>query len=422
MSSIGINIGNQTCKVGAYLKQSVQILQNDEGNNYTYAYVQFNDKQVLIGDSAMDAFALNPQNTIFNINSLFNFKANSEDYEDSTKQFLFKVFKNDENQQRIKINLKHSSKNYSFDDIYQILIYKMKSLADKYLETRIKNVVIAIPLSFNEFKVNMMKKSAIKAGFKNIRFISEPIAACQAYQLTNGNICVLDFGATKFNSTIVRGDEGIFQILGVNEVPIGGNDIDELIFNQIAEKFQLQHNKDIKQSLQSVLRLKRLCQLAKHNLSTMQTTQIDEDSIFDGINLCQSVYQSQLEDISINLFNQVIQSINSALVSAQLTKNQIQYVVIAGGSCRIPKFQQLVKDYFQMNIMNTINPEEVISHGATLQAKKLFSIPVDEQDLVKSQQAENIDNLSSCCSKCCLLFLITALLGLLSIVVILLKQ
>ncbi|CAL5998996.1 Cytosolic_heat shock protein 70 [Hexamita inflata] len=359
--SIGISIGNSYSSVGIANNNQITIIPNNIGNLTTPTCISLSD-ELLIGDSAKNSMN---SDTISNIRSLIQ----SQD------------------QQKIECG----GKALTIEELLSFLIQDLKKTAESFKQTNILSAVLTVPVHFNNFQRTIVKNAAEKSGFADYKLINEPTAACTAYGIS-GNAVVIDFGATQLTVSIVN----VAEIIGSNCKQIGGDLIDQLIFDHVAQKFFSLHKKDIKNNERATRRLKRMCQRAKHCLSSQQTAQIELDSIYDGIDLNQSIKLETFETICDEILKQVVQFVEETVKEAGIAKDNIQHVVLAGGSCKIPKVKKMISEYFSgKQLLCSINPDEVMAYGASIQAQKIFRSEdiqhkQQEDDNIVTQQTEQV--------------------------------
>ncbi|CAL6014906.1 Cytosolic_heat shock protein 70 [Hexamita inflata] len=352
--SIGISIGNSYSSVGIANNSQITIIPNSVGNLTTPTCISLSD-ELLVGDSAKNSMN---SDTISNIRSLIQ---TSQDQTVMNK--------------------------LSVEELIIILLSDLKKTAESFKQTEITEAVLTVPVHFNDFQRTIMKNAAEKTGFTDYKLINEPTAACIAYGIS-GNAVVVDFGATQLTVSIVNMDEGVAEIIGSNCKQIGGDLIDQLLFEHVAQKFFSLHKKDIKNNERATRRLKRMCQRAKHCLSSSQTAQIELDCICDGIDLNQSIKLETFNTICDEILKQIVQFVEQTVKEAGIEKDKIQHVVLAGGSCKIPKVKKLLSEYFNSKqLLCSINPDEVMAYGAAIQAKKIFH---SEEILPKLLEEDNI--------------------------------
>jgi L1 cell adhesion molecule like protein len=283
----------------------------------------------------------------------------------------------------IVITYKGEEKHISPQEISSMVLYKLKDVAETYLGHEVKDAVITVPAHFNNSQRQATKDAGKIAGFNVMRIINEPTAAAIAYgfhkqKWTQGekNVLVFDLGGGTFDVSLVTVDEGMFKVKStLGDTHLGGVDFDNNLVNRLVGLFKRKYKKDlnISENSKALGRLRSACEKAKRLLSSTSETTIELDSLCGGIDLHVTVTRALFEEINKDLFIKCMETVENCLVEAKTNKKQVDEFVLVGGSTRIPKIQQLLKEMFRVNgevkePCKSINPDEAVAYGAAVQA------------------------------------------------------
>ncbi|XP_058762938.1 heat shock cognate 70 kDa protein-like [Vicia villosa] len=380
--AIGIDLGTTYSCVAVWQEQNnrAEIIHNEQGNKTTPSFVAFTDSQRLIGDAAKNQAASNPVNTIFDAKRLIGRKYSDSVIQDDLQLWPFKVIAGNDDNPMIVVNFKNEEKCYVAEEISSMILMKMKEIADKFLESKVKDAVITVPAYFNDSQRKATKDAGAIAGLNVIRIINEPTAAALAYGLQKRancveerNIFVFDLGGGTFDVSLLTIKNNEFDVIATaGDTHLGGEDFDNRMVNHFVKEFKRKHNKDISGNPKALRRLRTACERAKRTLSFDSETSIDIDAIFEGIDLCSSISRAKFEQLNMNLFEKCMETVESCLTDAKISKKNVDDVVLVGGSSRIPKVMQLLQDFFNgKELCLSINPDEAVAYGAAVQAALL---------------------------------------------------
>jgi len=371
---VGIDLGTTHCVVGIWKNGTVEIIPNESGNRTTPSYVAFTENERLIGESAKNQAAMNPENTVFDVKRLIGRKFNDESVQSDKKLWPFKVIPQGE-KPMVQVKWKNEEKTFAAEEISSMMLAKMKKMAEDYLGEEVKYAVITCPAYFNDSQRQATKDAGTIAGFNVLRIINEPTASALAYGLDKKEkgektILVFDFGGGTHDVTILTIDEGLFDVKSCSgNCHLGGEDIDNRLVQWCAEEFKKKSKKNILHDDRALRRLRTACERAKRTLSTTTVTMIEVDSLFEGEDFSTKLTRAKFEELVMDILKQTLEPVEKALVDAKLGKSQIDEVLLVGGSTRIPKIQQMVKDFFNGKEPNrSINPDEAVAFGASVQA------------------------------------------------------
>ena len=369
---IGIDLGT-TNSCGAVMEgNQPTVIINNEGERTTPSVVAFTDGgERKIGNPAKRQAITNPQNTVFSIKRFMG-----ETYEQVQKEIArvpYKVVRGENNTPRVDIN----GKLYSPQEISAMILQKMKKTAEDYLRQEVTEAVITVPAYFSDSQRQATKEAGKIAGLDVKRIINEPTAAALAYGLDKKNkdmkVAVYDLGGGTFDISILELGGGVFEVKSTNgDTHLGGDDFDQEIINWLAQEFANENGGiDLKKDPMALRRLKEAAEKAKIELSNQTSTEINLPYIMpvDGIpkHLVKTLTRAKFEQLCDNLFQRSIEPCRQALKDAGLNASDIDEVLLVGGSTRIPKVQELVKEFFGKEPNRSVNPDEVVAIGASIQ-------------------------------------------------------
>lgn len=256
----------------------------------------------------------------------------------------------------------------------------MKSIAEAYLGKTVKYAVVTVPAYFDDAQRQATKDAGRIAGLDVIRIISEPTAAAIAYGLdkktSNKNILVFDLGGGTFDVSLLTIDDGVFEVLATNgDTHLGGQDFDARLINHFVDIMKRKHNVDISTNHRSLAKLRREVEKAKRALSTQSQVKVEIEAIFESIDLSEVLTRAKFEELNMDLFRKTLNPVTAVLKDAGIKKSEIGEIVLVGGSTRIPKVQEILRDFFNGKELNRgINPDEAVAYGAAVQAGVLAGI------------------------------------------------
>ncbi|XP_061338336.1 heat shock cognate 70 kDa protein-like [Gastrolobium bilobum] len=381
-SVVGIDLGTTYSCVAVWQEQHcrVEIIQNDQGNNITPSCVAFTDNQRLIGDAAKNQAASNPTNTVFDAKRLIGRRYSDPIVQNDLMLWPFKVIAGTNDKPMILVSYKGQEKQISAEEISSMVLTKMREIAEAYLESPVKNVVVTVPAYFNDSQRQATKDAGAIAGLNVIRIINEPTAAALAYGLEKRsnsvgerNIFIFDLGGGTFDVSLLTIKGDIFEVKAIaGDTHLGGEDFDNRVVNYFAQEFKRKKKVDISGNPRALRRLRTVCERAKRTLSFAVDTAVEVDALFEGIDLCSSITRARFEELNMDLFTKCMETVDRCLVDSKMEKSNIHEVVLVGGSSRIPKVQQLLQDFFKgKDLCKSINPDEAVAYGAAVQAALL---------------------------------------------------
>ena len=369
---IGIDLGTTYSCVGIFRNGSVEIIPNELGNRITPSVVAFTDDDRLVGEAAKNQAALNPKRTIYSVKRLIGRKYNDKEVQMDKKLLPYDIIDKD-GKPYIQVETKGQKKLYSPEEISAMVLTKMKTIAENFLGTKVKNAVITVPAYFNDSQRQSTKDAGTIAGLNVLRIINEPTAAAIAYGLDKKdkerNILVFDLGGGTFDVSLLTIDSGVFEVVSTNgDTHLGGEDFDHRVLDYLLKKIKKQHGKDLKNDKTVIQKLKTEIEKAKRHLSSSLQATIEIDELEPGFDFKDTLSRAKFEELNMDLFKKTMAPVEKVMEDSGFKKSEIAEVVLVGGSTRIPKVQTLIKDYFNGKEPNTgINPDEAVAYGAAVQ-------------------------------------------------------
>ncbi|MFQ5956307.1 MAG: molecular chaperone DnaK [Candidatus Brocadiales bacterium] len=371
---IGIDLGTTNSVVSVMEGDQPTVIINSQGSRLTPSSVAFTDKgERLVGQLAKRQSIINPKNTIYSIKRFMG-RRHSEVSEEE-KLVPFKIVGAPE--EPVKVEIK--GKAYTPPEISAMVLQDLKKTAEEYLGHPIKKAVITTPAYFNDSQRQATKDAGTIAGLDVVRIINEPTASCLAYGLEkkkSGKLAVFDLGGGTFDISILEVGEGVFQVLSTNgDTHLGGDDLDEVIMNHIADGFQKEHGIDLRKDPMAHQRLKEAAEKAKCELSNSMNADINLPFITADQtgpkHLTTSITRAKFEQLVEHLIQRCKGPCENALADAKLSPNDVDEVVLVGGQTRTPRVRQLVQEIFNKEPCKGVNPDEVVAVGAAIQGAVL---------------------------------------------------
>jgi L1 cell adhesion molecule like protein len=347
--------------------------------------VAFTETERLIGDAAKSQAAMNAHNTIFDAKRLIGRKFTDPGVQSDMKHWPFTVVSGPGGTPIIEVEYKGEKKQFKAEEISSMVLTKMKEIAEAYLGKEVKNAVITVPAYFNDSQRQATKDAGSIAGLNVLRIINEPTAAAIAYGLDQKgdekNVLIFDLGGGTFDVSLLTIEEGIFEVKATaGDTHLGGEDFDNRMVDYFLQEFKKRHRKDMSQNQRSLRRLRTACERAKRTLSSSTQAHIEIDSLFDGIDFNSTITRARFEDLCMDYFKKCIEPCEKVLRDSKIAKNQVHEIVLVGGSTRIPKVQSMLSEFFNgKDLCKTINPDEAVAFGATVQAAILSGADKSEK-------------------------------------------
>lgn len=368
---IGIDLGTTNSCVSVMEGNEPVVIANSEGKRTTpsvVAFVEGGERKV--GDPAKRQAITNPHKTIFSIK---RFMGSSFDETNSeVKRVPYKVVKGDNNTPRVEID----DRTYTPQEISAMILQKMKKTAEDYLGTEVSEAVVTVPAYFNDAQRQATKEAGEIAGLTIKRIINEPTAAALAYGLDkkgiDQKIVVFDFGGGTHDVSVLELGDGVFEVLSTDgDTHLGGDDVDDIIINWLAQEFKNDEGIDLREDPMALQRLKEAAEKAKIELSSTTSTEINLPYIMpvNGIpkHLVRTLQRAKFEQLISEIVERTIAPCRSALKNAGLSTSDIDEIILVGGSTRIPVIQAAVESFFGKTPSKGVNPDEVVALGAAIQ-------------------------------------------------------
>lgn len=380
---IGIDLGTTNSCVAVMEGNEPVVIPNDEGRRTTPSVVAFMDNgERKIGDPAKRQAIANPQRTISSIKRFMGRRFTEASNE--VDRISYKLVKGDNDTIRVEIE----GRKYTPQEISAMVLQKMKKVAEDFLGQEVTEAVVTVPAYFNDSQRQATKEAGEIAGLNIRRIINEPTAAALAYGMDKRNkdmtIAVYDLGGGTFDISVLELGEGVFEVKSTNgDTHLGGDDFDRVIIDWLAESFNQQENIDLRKDPIALQRLKEAAEKAKIELSATTSTDINLPYItaVDGVpkHLVMNLSRAKFEQLADELVERTLEPCRLALKDANLSKEDIDEIILVGGSTRIPKIQEAVEKFFNKKPNKGVNPDEVVAVGAAIQGGVLSG---DVQDVL----------------------------------------
>ncbi len=368
---IGIDLGTTNSAMAVYEGNEAKIIANKEGKNTTPSIVAFTDKgEILVGESAKRQAVTNPEKTIYSIKRIMGLMFNEDKAKEAEKRLPYKIV--DRNG---ACAIEISGKIYTPQEISAKILMKLKEDAESYLGESVTEAVITVPAYFNDSQRKATKEAGTIAGLNVLRIINEPTSAALAYGLDkkeSEKIMVYDLGGGTFDVTVLETGDNVVEVLATGgDAFLGGDDFDNRVIDFLAAEFKSETGIEIKNDVMALQRLKEAAENAKKELSSAMETEINLPFITADAtgpkHLVKKLTRAKFESLIEDLMEETISKIESVIKDAGLTKNEISEVVMVGGSTRIPKVQERVKAFINKELNKSVNPDEVVAVGASIQ-------------------------------------------------------
>jgi len=385
---IGIDLGTTYSCVGVYKDGRVEIIANDMGNRITPSYVAFTEEgERLIGDAAKNQLTSNPKNTVFDAKRLIG-RTWSEKSVQSDKKFFPFAMVEQKSKPHVQVSVNGKKETFAPEEISAMVLTKMKDTAETYLGKKVTHAVVTVPAYFNDAQRAATKDAGTIAGLNVMRIINEPTAAAIAYGLDKKegekNILVFDLGGGTFDVSLLTIDGGVFEVVSTNgDTHLGGEDFDQRVMDYFMKLYKKKTGKDVRKNDRSVQKLRREVEKAKRALSSAHQAKVEIESFFEGEDFSETLTRAKFEELNMDLFRSTMVPVKKVMEDGDMEKSEIDEIVLVGGSTRIPKVQQLVKEYFGgKEPSRGINPDEAVAYGAAVQGGILSGAGEELNDVV----------------------------------------
>ncbi|KAJ0520736.1 putative Heat shock protein 70 family [Helianthus annuus] len=382
--AIGIDLGTTYSCVAVWKHGRVEIIPNEQGNRTTPSTVAFTDVERLIGEGAKNQVAMNPANTIFDAKRLIGRRFSDPKVQDDMKLWPFKVKNGSGDKPKIVVSYKGQKKKFLAEEVSSMILGKMKETAEAYLGKVVKDAVITVPAYFDDSQRQATKDAGTIAGLNVLHIINEPTAAAIAYGLANKpnisqkmNVLVFDLGGGTLDVSILAiTKEGTFDVKVVGgDTHLGGEDFDNCMVDYCVREFKRKWKKDLTKNPKALGRLRVACENAKRILSSTTQTSIDLDYLHEGTDFSMKFTRAKFEEMNMDSFDKCTKIVENCLNDAKIEKSSVAEIVLVGGSTRIPKVQQMLRELFDgKELCKSVNPDEAVAYGAAVLAAKLSGI------------------------------------------------
>jgi len=366
---IGIDLGTTYSCVGVFKNGRVEIIANDQGNRITPSYVAFMEGgERLVGDAAKNQATIHPESTVFDVKRLIGRKFSDKSVQADKKLVPYDIV-SDKDKPAIKVD----GMTFAPEEVSAMILQKMKATAELFLGKEIFNAVVTVPAYFNDAQRQATKDAVTIAGLKVERIINEPTAAAIAYGMdkTGGesNVLVFDLGGGTFDVTLLTIDNGVFEVLATNgDTHLGGEDFDQRVMQYFIKMMKKKSDVDISKDKRALQKLRKEVERVKRALSSQQQARLEIEDLADGFDLSETLTRARFEELNNDLFKKTMGPVGRVLEDSDLSKSEVDEIVLVGGSTRIPKVQQLISEYFGgKEPSKGINPDEAIAYGAAVQ-------------------------------------------------------
>ena len=369
---IGIDLGTTFSAVGYWNKDHCEIIPNKDGKNTTPSWVSFTNTEILIGDRARAQANINQKNTLFDIKRLIGKRFTDEQLQEDLLNYPFTVVPDGNNAPVIKIEYKNEELSLRPEQISAYILIYLKESAEEKLGVKIKNAVITVPAYFNNAQRESTKQAANIAGLNCIRIINEPTAACLCYGLDkkedNTKVLIFDLGGGTFDVSVLSLNRGIFEVCATSgDTHLGGEDFDNELVKYFISDYELKSGCKLNCTNKILRKLKNIAETAKCVLSISMETFIEFET--DEYEYVQILTRSKFEKICDILFNKCMQPVKQALTDSGINRDDINEIILVGGSTRIPQIRALLSQFFNGKKLNmSIHPDEAVAYGAAVQA------------------------------------------------------
>jgi len=377
---IAIDLGTTSCRVAAWHGNKVEVISNETGRKCVPNYVSFSHRERFAGEEAKRRRNSHVASTVYNVKRLIGRRYN-EKIDEMKKHLCYNLESDDSN---VLINVQAKGQLVQTpEEITAVMLGKMKEIAEVYIGTNINNAVITVPGHFNDSQRQATLDAGALAGLNVMRIINEPSVAALTYALQhhskkNQNILVFDWGGGKLDVSVVNIDEDLLIEVrsNVGDSNLGGEDFDNTLIDFVCQEFEDKfltspHRKSYYKNKNVLRRIKDAVEMAKVALSTNEEVDVNIDALYNGIDYHTKISRWRFEELTDDLLMNAMNLVDRAIFEAKLDRSDISEVILVGGTTQIPKIQQLLSEYFQKDIKNTVNIHEAVVYGAAIEAAVL---------------------------------------------------
>jgi len=372
-TTIGIDLGTTYSCVGVFKNGRVEIIANDQGNRITPSYVAFVEGgDRLVGDAAKNQATINPENTVFDVKRLIGRNYNDPSVQADKKLVPYGIV-SDSGKPKISIEAASGAQTFAPEEISAMILGKMKVTAEIFLGKEINDAVVTVPAYFNDAQRQATKDAGTIAGMKVQRIINEPTAAAIAYGMDKSggesNVLVFDLGGGTFDVTLLTIDQGVFEVLATNgDTHLGGEDFDQRVMQFFIKMMKNKSKVDISGDKRALQKLRKEVERVKRALSSQQQARLEIEDLAEGFDLSETLTRARFEELNNDLFKKTLGPVGKVMDDADVSKSEVDEIVLVGGSTRIPRVQSLISEYFGgKEPSKGINPDEAVAFGAAVQ-------------------------------------------------------
>uniref|UniRef100_A0A7S2RAJ3 Uncharacterized protein n=1 Tax=Eucampia antarctica TaxID=49252 RepID=A0A7S2RAJ3_9STRA len=370
---IGIDLGTTYSCVGVFKNGRVEIIANDQGNRITPSYVAFVDSgDRLVGDAAKNQATINPENTVFDVKRLIGRNYSDKSVQADKKLVPYGIV-SDGNKPMVSVTVDGEVLKFAPEEVSAMILQKMKVTAEIFLGKDIHNAVVTVPAYFNDAQRQATKDAGTISGLKVERIINEPTAAAIAYGMdktgAESNVLVFDLGGGTFDVTLLTIDNGVFEVLATNgDTHLGGEDFDQRVMQYFIKMMKKKSQIDISGDKRALQKLRKEVERVKRALSSQQQARLEIEDLAEGFDLSETLTRARFEELNNDLFKKTLGPVGKVMDDSDVSKSEVDEIVLVGGSTRIPKVQSLISEYFGGKAPSTgINPDEAVAYGAAVQ-------------------------------------------------------
>ncbi|XP_044042268.1 heat shock 70 kDa protein 14 [Siniperca chuatsi] len=394
MAAIGVHFGYTCACVAIFKDGRADVVANDAGDRVTPAVVAYRDTEQIVGIAAKQGRVRNAANTVVKVKQVLGRSFDDPETQIHKTETKCQVVIREE-KPYYEITAGEHPEYVAPEDVAKLIFHKMKETAQSALGSDVTDAVITVPFEFAHAQKRALREAAEAAGFHVLRLIHEPAAALLAYNIGQdcssgkSHVLVYKLGGTSLSVTVLQVNGGMFRVLNTHtDHSIGGESFTQALAQHLATEFKRTFKHDVSSNARAMLKLMNGADMAKHSLSSLGSANCFVDSLHDGIDFECNVSRARFELLCSSLFNKSIQPIRPLLEEAGLSTSDINKVVLCGGSARIPRLQQIIRDMFRdVELLSSAPPDEVIAVGAALEAGLL----VGRDGLAPEEESVTVD-------------------------------
>ncbi|KAJ3150589.1 ATPase with role in protein import into the ER [Geranomyces variabilis] len=374
--SIGIDLGTTRSSVAIVHKGKVQVLANWQGERSFPSYVAFTDAgERLVGRPAKEYAVINPNNVIYDTKRLIGRRLHDREVQEQLNKLPLTVVEKD-SKAAVQVVIGGETAVFSAEEMSEMILQELKTLAESYYGETVSSAVITVPAWFNDAQREATKAGAGHAGLEVERIVNEPVAAAMAYHLDSrggeSNFFVYELGGGSYDASLFTYEDGMPEALATaGNFYLGGNDFDRNVADYIASVWNAKSGRDCRHNATAMSLLMQMSEITKIILSSQETARIEIEAFHNALDLNETLTRTAFELLNENLFQATLPHINKTLVDSGMDRQDVNYVILSGGSTHIPRVATLVRSFFnnKTKVLDGINPEEVVAHGAAIGAQ-----------------------------------------------------